>query len=124
MESKRLFAVRGATGALNTPQDIVERVSRLHDEILARNGISEADIVSLLYTITGDLTALNPAAALRKTGRGTMLPLFCAAEPACDGAPGGIIRLLAHYYAPCEHIPVFVYLNGAEVLRPDIPQSE
>lgn len=117
---KRLFAIRGATGALNTARDIEERVATLHDAMLARNGISEDDVVSIIFSITPDLTSRNPAAALRQSGRASKIPLFCTAEPLTDDAPASLIRVLVHYHAPINHTPTFVYLNGAQSLRPDL----
>jgi len=115
----KLFALRGATGCQNTEQDIQERVAELYDALLERNNLKEDQIVSVQFTITPDLTVLNPASALRRSGKAQTVPLFAAAEPVIDGMLPHIIRILIHCYLPVDHLPQHVYMNGAERLRPD-----
>jgi chorismate mutase len=116
---KRLYALRGATRCLNRADDIQSQTAALYDEILARNSLEEGDIVSLVFSLTADLDALNPAAALRKSGRAADLALFCVREPDTAGSLEQVIRVLIHYYAEEGARPRHVYRNGAEVLRPD-----
>jgi chorismate mutase len=118
-QKKQLFGIRGATGCKNTTTDIIQAISTLYDEVLQKNHIQEDDIVSVLFTITSDLTVLNPATALRKSGRAQSVALFVAAEPEIEGSIPGIVRILIHCYAPAGHTPQHVYKNGAEILRPD-----
>ncbi|MDR2144766.1 MAG: chorismate mutase, partial [Treponema sp.] len=66
---KKLAALRGAVRAENTEKDISEQVVLLYDKLLQSNGLSEEDIVSVIFSVTGDIDAVNPAAALRKSGR-------------------------------------------------------
>jgi chorismate mutase len=119
MGTKRLYGLRGAIRCSNDADDIVRRVVELYDELLERNGLSEDSIVSLVFSVTQDLTALNPAAALRRGGRAGDLALFSVAEPEVEGALSGVIRTLIHCYMSEGSSPRHVYLNGAEVLRPD-----
>ncbi len=120
--SERLFGIRGATGAQNTKESIQKNVGQLCREIFAKNSIEAQNIVSLQFTITEDLTAMNPAAALRREDTGidtSKIPLFCSQEPRIDGSPKEMIRLLLTVYMPSERVPAYVYINGAEKLRPD-----
>lgn len=117
---KRLFALRGAVRCSNDGADISLRVGRLYDALVVRNGLGEADLVSLVFSVTPDLTAANPAAALRKGGRGGDLPLFCVAEAATEGMPSGIVRALLHCYAEEGSVLRHAYVEGAEFLRPDL----
>lgn len=119
MNGKRLYGLRGAVGCLNDRADMALRVGELFDALIGGNGIDEADIVSVVFSVTPDLDAENPAAALRKSGRGGALALFCVAEPVSAGALPGLIRVLVHAYAPEGTKLRHPYLNGAEVLRPD-----
>jgi chorismate mutase len=119
MDTNRLFALRGATLCRNEAVDIEMQVSSLYDAMRSANGIAETDTVSLIFSVTPDLTAQNPAAALRKSGRGAELSLFCAAEPVVENSLPGVVRILWHCYLPLDHIPRHVYRNGAEILRPD-----
>lgn len=119
MEGKRLFGLRGAVFCANEIDDIELRVSQLYDALVKDNGIVEDDIVSLVFSVTPDLTARNPAAALRKSGRGRDLALFSVQESAADGGRAGVIRALIHCYADAGAKLMHAYLNGAEILRPD-----
>ncbi len=114
----RLYAVRGAVCCENTETSIGEMVPELYAQIVKRNGIRESDIVSILFTMTNDLTAMNPATALRKAGLAESLPLFASAEPYVEGYLPKVVRVLITYYGTASPAPV--YLNGAEALRPDL----
>jgi chorismate mutase len=116
---KKLFALRGAVQCLNDAEDIGEQVAALYDRLLERNNLEEGDIVSLIFSVTGDITAINPAAALRRTGRGAGLALFAVQEAAVPGSLPRTVRALVHCYLPADALPVHVYRNGAEQLRPD-----
>jgi chorismate mutase len=120
MSDKRLYGLRGASQCENTAEDIRGQVSLLYDSLLEKNRLAEGDIVSVIFSVTADLDALNPAAALRQTGRGGELALFALreAETAADPLPRAL-RVLIHCYLPEGSKPCHVYRNGAEVLRPD-----
>ncbi|MDR0998632.1 MAG: chorismate mutase [Treponema sp.] len=121
MNEKRLYALRGATRCLNEAEDIAVQVAAMYDELLAANSLGEGEIVSLIFSVTPDLDALNPASALRKTGRGGDLALFCTGEPVVKGGLERTVRALIHCYLKEGAVPLHVYRNGAEVLRPDRP---
>ena len=116
---KKLFALRGAVRSMNDADDIVEQVSGLYDGLLSQNGIDEADIVSLQFSVTADIDAVNPAAALRKSGRARDAALFAVQEAASKDSLPRTIRCLLHCYMEEGRLPCHVYRNGAEVLRPD-----
>jgi chorismate mutase len=116
---KRLFGLRGATQSRNDEQDIIEQVSALYDALLAQNNLSEQDIVSITFSVTHDLDAKNPAAALRATGRAQENALFAVQEAYTQGGLERVIRVLIHCYLDENVQPLHSYRNGAEVLRPD-----
>ena len=116
---KRLYALRGAAQCQNNAEDICAQVALLYDELLEKNSLAEADIVSLVFSLTPDLDALNPAAALRRTGRASGLALFAVQEAATRDALERTVRILLHCYLEEGAQPRHVYRNGAEVLRPD-----
>jgi chorismate mutase len=122
MNAKRLYALRGAVRCLNTAEDIRKQVSRLYDSLLEKNNLAEEDIVSIIFSQTADLNALNPAAALRQSGRAGELALFALREAETAEALPRVIRALAHCYLPEGSRPRHVYRNGAEVLRPDFAE--
>ena len=116
---KKLCALRGAFCCLNGEEDIIRETAACYDRLLEENQLAEADIVSLLFSVTPDINALNPAAALRRSGRGGELPLFVQQEPVFQGSLPRVIRLLVHCYLEEGRAPRHVYQNGAEALRPD-----
>jgi chorismate mutase len=116
---KKLFALRGAAQCLNDAEDMTRQVAALYDGLLEANSLAEGDIVSLIFSVTGDLTAQNPAAALRQSGRGGDLALFSLREAEVSGGLERTIRVLVHCYLDGEAVPRHIYRNGAEVLRPD-----
>ncbi|MGA2977429.1 MAG: chorismate mutase [Spirochaetia bacterium] len=113
-------AVRGAIQvAANTPHAIEAAAARLVKEILQANAIAENHIVSIIFSLTEDLTAANPATGLRKTGF-SETPLFCAQEARTDGSLPRVIRALVTFDALKRRPLAPVYLDGAEALRPDL----
>ena len=114
----RLYAVRGAVCCHNTIDSLSTYVPMLYREILHRNGIDESDIVSVIFSVTDDLTVLNPATALRKAGLARAVPLFASSEPYIEGYLPSVIRVLVTFYGTV--VPSPVYMNGAEALRPDL----
>jgi chorismate mutase len=119
LNGKKVYALRGACRALNTQEDIETQVAALYDEVLAANSLDEEDIISLIFSVTADLDALNPAAALRRSGRSPDLALFALQEAAAQSSLERVIRILLHCYLPESQKPRHIYRNGAEVLRPD-----
>jgi chorismate mutase len=116
---KKLFAVRGATQCVNSEDDIARQVSAMYDDLLLLNNITEQDIVSLQFSVTDDIDAANPAAALRKAGRAKDIALFAVQEARSKDSLPRTIRCMLHCYMDSAATPRHVYINGAEVLRPD-----
>jgi chorismate mutase len=119
MNEKKLFALRGAAQCLNNDEDIQKQVSALYDELLHANTLDEKGIVSLVFSVTPDLDAKNPAAALRQSGRAPDLALFVVQEAAFKSGLERCVRVLLHAYLDEKAVPRHIYRNGAEVLRPD-----
>jgi chorismate mutase len=120
----RLFALRGAvTAERNEREEILAATGELLAEILARNALAPADVVSCLFTVTGDLDAEFPAVAARGLGF-QRVPLICACEIPVPGSLPRVIRLLMHYHAADDHEPAHVYLRGATVLRADLDAAQ
>jgi chorismate mutase len=115
----RLAALRGATRARNEETDIRKQTAALYDALLLANGLDESSLVSLCFSVTEDLDALNPAAALRQSGRAGDLALMVFQEARFVNSLPGTIRALLHCYLPAGRTPRHIYRNGAEILRPD-----
>jgi chorismate mutase len=117
--------VRGLRGATTVDVDSVEQVTERSQELIRRlmehNDLVEDDIVSVLFTATGDVTSIFPATAIREIGFGAV-PLLCAAEIAVPGAMPLCIRVLLHVHTTRTKDEIHhVYLHGAQGLRDDLP---
>jgi len=122
MSEERLKAVRGAIQvSVNEALAIEDAVRRLCGELFSRNTlITNESSVSILFTQTSDLTALNPATALRKAFPSVCIPLFCMQEPYIVDMLPLTIRIMIQFYAPNDARIHHVYLDGARRLRPDL----
>lgn len=113
-------AIRGATSVeSDDAQEIRERVVELMSEIFARNDMGE--LHSVIFTITKDITALNPATAFRKAFDLGEVALLCLYEAAFENSPRGIVRVLIHCESSTKN---FVYLRRAKDLRPDLAKPK
>jgi chorismate mutase len=113
-------AIRGATSAdEDTPEAILESTAELLTQVLERNALHPEDLISIIFTMTQDLTAEFPALAARQAGL-TMVPLLCTSEIPVPGSLQRCIRILLHCTLPPERPVQHVYLREAKVLRPDL----
>ena len=119
----RLLALRGATTCdEDTKVEIGEKTRALVAAMLERNAIAHEDLVSIIFTATDDLVAEFPATAARALGLGDV-PLICARELAIEHGLPRTIRVMMHFYGegPRDRLR-HVYLEGARVLRDDLPE--
>jgi chorismate mutase len=117
-----MYAVRGAIQVEeDTGAALDAAVRQLCAEILRRNRLKPAALVSAIFTLTPDLHAGFPARVARELGW-TEVPMICTQEIDVRGSLPRVCRLLLHVEgrAPARH----VYLAGAEALRPDIVQAQ
>jgi chorismate mutase len=121
-----VVAVRAVRGATQVDRDDREAILDAADELvrcmLDRNTIDPADLISIVFTATADLTAEFPAYAARRLGL-TDVPLLCATEMSVPGAMPRVLRLLAHVDTDRARSELrHVYLRGAAALRTDLPR--
>ncbi len=119
--------VRGVRGAITVETDdaaeIVAATKRLLAELVERNGIDTEEIVSVLFSLTGDLRAAFPALGARQMGWSNV-PMLHFTEIAVPGALARCIRVLMHVNTTLGQAQVHhAYLEGAAVLRPDLAGS-
>src|ERR1700759_546339 len=116
-------AVRGAIQVDSADRDaILEATAELAAEVMSRNDLTPDDVISVLFTVTPDLTAEFPALAARKIGFHEV-PLMCATEIPVPGAMRRVARLMAHVETDRARSEIqHVYLRGAAGLRLDIAQ--
>ena len=117
--------VRAARGAIVVAEDrkelIHEASARLVQEMMGRNALQAADLVSIFFTATPDLVSAFPAEGARTLPGIAQVPLLCAREIDVEGAMPRVVRVLLHFNddRPQEQI-AHVYLDGAEALRDDL----
>jgi chorismate mutase len=119
-------SVRAIRGAVQVDADereaILEATTELVAAVMERNDLTPDDVISVLFTVTPDLTAEFPALAARKIGFHAV-PLMCATEIPVPGAMPRVVRLMAHVETDSSRADIqHVYLRGAMALRLDIAQ--
>jgi chorismate mutase len=120
----RLYALRGAiTVERNDAESILDATRELMRELMQRNGIEPDQMVSCIFSCTGDLNAQFPAVAARDLGL-DRVPLLCAREIDVPGALERVIRVLLHYYGDDERNAQHVYLRDAKALREDLEAAQ
>jgi chorismate mutase len=122
-------AVRGAIQVESDSREAIhEAGTRLVRAVVEANGLAESDLVSLVFSLTADLSSGNPATGVRGTGFAEV-PLFCVQEASVEGSMPRVIRLLATFEAPASWNVAgrtraqAVYLDGARALRPDVSKG-
>ncbi len=120
---ERFRALRGATTLDRDDRDhLIERTAALLREMMARNEVDPEQLVSIIFTATGDIHSEFPAAAARGMGI-SHVPLLCARELDITGAVDRCIRVLMHLQtARAAGELRHVYLERARPLRTDLPQ--
>jgi chorismate mutase len=121
MGDRRARAIRGATTVESDSPEQIRRATReLLETIVARNGITSADVVSAIFTVTHDITSEFPAHAARELGW-LDVPLLCTLEIPVPGSLGRCIRVLLHVDIDVPRSGIrHVYLHDARTLRPDL----
>lgn len=120
----RLRALRGATTVEhNESGAILEATEELVRAVMERNSLGPEEMVSCIFTCTGDLNAEFPAVAARNLGL-SGVPLLCTREIDVPGSLPRTIRLMLHCYADREAPAQHVYLREAVALRRDLEGAQ
>tara|TARA_R110002049_G_scaffold185580_3_gene353807 strand:- start:32026 stop:32451 length:426 start_codon:yes stop_codon:yes gene_type:complete len=115
---------RGVRGATTVDRDDRDEILSATRQLLAlmirRNQIEAADVCSVIFTVTSDLTAEFPALAARQLGW-IEVPLLCGYEVSVEGSLPMCIRVLMHWNTDKAQSDIHhVYVHGAVKLRPDL----
>lgn len=117
-------ALRGATVAdENTEPAILAASHELLATLVTANSLPVQNIISIIFTLTPDLTAAYPTKAARQMGW-THVALLDAQQPAVQGDLARCLRVLIH--CEIERAPAelkHVYLKEAKRLRPDLAEG-
>ncbi len=119
--NEQIWAVRGAiTISEDTSGQITAATKELLNEVLKVNLIEPEKIVSIIFTVTSDISSEFPAVAARQLGLDST-PLICALEIPKPGSLPLCIRLLMHFHTTLSKSEIkAVYLRDAVKLRPDL----
>jgi chorismate mutase len=112
--------VRGATLAReNTREAILAATREMLEKLVQANDMRAEDVASALFSTTRDLNAEYPATAARQIGW-TDTALMCMHEMDVPHGLARCVRVMVHWNTDrrADEV-VHVYINGAEVLRPD-----
>lgn len=123
---KRLYAIRGAITCKNTASSIKDATQALCKELFQANSLKACDIVSVQFSLTQDLNAMNPCTALRQSCTGldtSTLALFCTQEATTQNMLPQTIRVLVSAYMEEGTKVIPIYLEGAKALRPDLAKN-
>lgn len=121
------MTTRGIRGATTTMADTHTAITIATHELLrtilaVNDGLDTADIASVIFTVTDDLTAVYPATAARSLHPNwDHVPMVCSREIPVPGGLPRCIRVLIHWNTnrPTSAIR-HVYLHETAVLRPDL----
>lgn len=119
-----MTSVRAIRGAITVERDepvLVESATReLIEALLSANALSSEEIISAIFTLTGDLRSASPAKTARELGW-TDVPMLCTVEFPVPGSLARCIRVLIHVETAVPRSGIrHVYLRGARALRPDL----
>jgi chorismate mutase len=118
------MACRGIRGATTVEADSEHAILLATRDLLLRmveaNQVAVADIASIMFTVTHDLTAAFPARAARALGW-QHVPLLDAQEVPVPGSLPRCVRVLMLWNTDRSQDEVrHVYLRDAVSLRPDL----
>lgn len=111
-------AFRGATCLkADNFDEMTDAVVEMVHEVMDKNSLVEADLISIIFTVTNDLVSGFPATALRSDGFSDV-PLMCATEIPVPGALERTVRVMIHAESDLPRAEVnHVFLRGAQALR-------
>ncbi|MDE6868834.1 MAG: (d)CMP kinase [Clostridia bacterium] len=111
-------AIRGATTVeKDRAENIKESVKDLLLTIKNENGLTEEDVICIMFSNTSDIRSFYPAKAAREVGFFNCA-LYSSLEPDICGSLKKCIRVMV--LAETDNPPKHVYLNGAVNLRKDL----
>lgn len=116
-----MVTIRGAICiAENKQEDILSNTKILLENMIESNQIELDQIISITFSATKDITAAYPAPAAREIGI-FHAGLMCLQEMYVENSLPMCIRILMFVNKPCCQNEIkHLYLNGAEILRPDL----
>lgn len=121
--------IRGVRGAITVNEDneaeIVVATEQLIRQMILENELSAYQVASIFISVTDDITAVFPAKAVRLIEGWKYVPVMCMKEIPVPNSLRKCIRVMMHVNTNKVQEEIsHVYLEGAEVLRPDLNTSK
>ena len=112
--------IRGATTASgNSVKQIEEAVVELINELISRNNLIKANVLSITFTTTKDLNACFPASIARKCNGLDSVAFLDCQQMHVSNDVNFCIRIMAQVLLPPNNPVQNPYLRGASKLRTD-----
>ena len=119
-DDHKITFIRGATSASgNSAKEIEDAVVELIDELISRNNLIKANILSITFTTTKDLDACFPASIARKYNELDSVAFLDCQQMYVSNDVDFCIRIMAQVLLPAKVSIKHPYLRGASKLRPD-----
>ena len=119
-EKYKITFIRGATTASgNSVEEIEDAVVELIDELISRNNINKANLLSMIFSATKDLNACFPASIARKCNGLDSVAFLDCQQMYVPNDIDFCIRIMAQVLYPPNKTVNHPYLRGASKLRAD-----
>ena len=116
----KITFIRGATTASgNSVREIEVAVVELVDELISRNDLIRANILSITFTATKDLNACFPASIARKFNGLDSVAFIDCQQMHVTNDVDFCIRIMAQVLLPPNYAIKHPYLRSAAKLRTD-----
>lgn len=117
--------IRGVRGAITVKEDneaeIISATERLIRQMIEENQIKADQVASIIFTVTEDLKSTFPAKAVRGIEGWRYVPVMCMQEIPVPVSLKKCVRVMMHVNTKTVQEDILhVYLEGAEILRPDL----
>lgn len=116
-----MISVRGAvTIDKDTREEVLNSTGELLESMITDNNLSISQIISIIFTCTGDIKSAYPAEAARGIGI-VNAGLICLNEMYVEGSLDKCIRVLIYADSIADQAQVrHIYIGKARQLRPDL----
>ena len=112
--------IRGATTASgNSIKEMEDAVVELVNELILRNNLDNANLLSITFTATKDLDACFPASIARKFNGLDSVAFIDCQQMHVSNDVDFCIRIMAQVLLPPNYAIKHPYLRGAAKLRKD-----
>ena len=119
-DEHKIAFIRGATTASgNSVKEIEDAVVELVNELISRNKLIKANLLSITFTTTKDLDACFPASIARKFFGFDSVAFLDCQQMYVPNDVDYCIRIMAQVLLPKNYRVSHPYLRGASKLRID-----